>query len=90
MRVRRFTRFAFLVCMALLVPLVTSGPANAAGPTADAENVEFVGQVGGRTNAVAVQGNYAYIGEGPRLTILDITDPALPTVVAGWPTSSGL
>jgi len=67
--------------MPLLVPLVAGGPANAAGPTADAENVEFVGQVGGRTNAVAVQGNYAYIGEGPSLTILDITDPASPTVV---------
>jgi hypothetical protein len=29
--------------------------------------IELVGQIGGTTNAVAVQGNYAYIGVGPRL-----------------------
>jgi hypothetical protein len=34
-----------------------------------AENVEFVGHIGGATNAVAVQGHYAYIGLGPRLTV---------------------
>jgi hypothetical protein len=43
--------------------------------------VEFVGHIGGYTYAVALQGNYAYIGEGPSLTILDISDPASPTVV---------
>jgi len=48
--------------------------------TAGAENVEFVGHIGGYTNAVAVQGDYAYIGVGPRLTILDISDPASPAV----------
>jgi hypothetical protein len=46
-----------------------------------AQNVEFVGHIGGATWAVAVQGNYAYVGEGPRLTILDISNPASPTVV---------
>jgi hypothetical protein len=45
------------------------------------DNVEFVGHIGGETNAVFVQGNYAYIGEGPLLTILDISTPAAPTVV---------
>ena len=46
-------------------------PLNSVNPlfsTADAENVEFVGHIGGATWAVAVQGDYAYIGEGPRLT----------------------
>ena len=56
-------------------------PHAAAQTAADAENVEFVGHIGGSTEAVAVQGDYAYIGEGPRLTILDISDPASPTVV---------
>jgi hypothetical protein len=42
---------------------------------------EFVSQIGGATYAVAVQGDYAYIGEGPRLTILDISSPSSPTVV---------
>ena len=44
-------------------------------------NVEYVGQIGGSTNAVAIQGSYAYIGVGPRLIILDISNPALPVVV---------
>jgi len=44
-------------------------------------NLEYVGHIGGATNAVFVQGNYAYIGEGPRLTILDITNPTSPTLV---------
>ena len=34
-----------------------------------AQNVKLVSQIGGSTRAVAVQGNYAYIGVGPRLFI---------------------
>lgn len=37
-----------------------------------------VGQVGGPTSAVAVQGNNAYVGVGLRLIVLDISDPANP------------
>jgi hypothetical protein len=51
-------------------------------PNAEAENVEFVGQIGGATRAVSIQGDYAYIGLGPRLAVLDISNPAAPTVVA--------
>jgi len=47
--------------------------------------VEFVGHVGGLTLDVAVQGNYAYIGEGPRLTILDISNPTSPSVIGKTP-----
>ena len=50
-------------------------------PQQQAENVEFVGQIGGTTYAVAVQGNYAYIGVGPRLVILNVSDPAHPWAV---------
>lgn len=46
-----------------------------------AQNVEFVGQIGGEINAVAVQGSYAYVGVGARLEILNIYNPASPTVV---------
>ncbi len=42
-------------------------PANPPFSTADAENVEFVGHIGGATYAVAVQGDYAYPGVGLRL-----------------------
>ena len=48
---------------------------------ADAENVESVGHIGGVTDAVAVQGDYAYIDEGPALTVLGISNPASPTIV---------
>jgi len=46
-----------------------------------AQNVELVGQIGGITHAVAVEGNYAYIGVGPRLVILDVSDKAHPIVI---------
>jgi hypothetical protein len=42
---------------------------------------QVVGQVGGPTQAVAVQGAYAYTGIGLRLAVLDVTDPATPTEV---------
>ncbi len=45
------------------------------------QNVEFVEQVGGAVNAAAVRGNHVYIGNGPRLVILDITIPSVPYVV---------
>jgi hypothetical protein len=96
MKARSFIASAFLLSTAVLALLGPGearpgGPTNAASPsvnpadplfsTADAQNVEFVGHIGGATRAVAIQGNYAYVGEGPRLTILDISNPASPTVV---------
>ncbi len=44
-------------------------------------NVELISRVDGTARAVAVQGNYAYIGDGKRLVILDVSDPADPVVV---------
>ena len=46
-----------------------------------AQNVQLVSQIGGPTFAVAVQSHYAYIGVGPRLVILDISNLAAPSVV---------
>ena len=40
-----------------------------------------IGQIGGQALAVAVLGDYAYVGVGPRLLIVDIHDPAAPRVV---------
>jgi len=37
-----------------------------------------VGQIGGVTYGVAVSGGRAYMGNGPRLFILDVSDPAHP------------
>ncbi len=43
--------------------------------------LELVGHIGGEIQAVFAQGDLAYIGEGPRLTILDVSDPASPVVL---------
>ena len=38
----------------------------------------IAGHIGGSTSAIAVQGNFAYVGLGSRLHIYDISNPALP------------
>ncbi|HEX8682183.1 MAG TPA: hypothetical protein VF707_07715, partial [Ardenticatenaceae bacterium] len=88
-------RFALFILGLFLITLASLGGAPQASaepplpPTAHAllgqnenQNVELVGQVGGYAFAVAVQGNYAYIGIGTRLHILDVSDPAQPLLVA--------
>lgn len=57
---------------------------------ANAENVEFVGHIGGPNLYAFADGNYVYVGEGPRLTILDITNPALPIVLGKTLPLSGI
>ena len=58
-----------------------TAPADADKTTQDAWNVEYVGQIGGITRTVALQGSYAYLGVGPRLIVLDISDPAMPVEI---------
>ena len=74
MKARRWAVWA--LALFLVWQPLARGPAVA--DTA-AQNVELVGQFGGATRAVAVQGRYAYLGVGPRLVILDAADPAHPT-----------
>ena len=45
-----------------------------------AQNVQVVGQLGGTVRAIAVQGSLAYIGVGPRLVVMDVSDLAHPAV----------
>lgn len=65
---------------------------------ADEINVEFAGHLGGITNDVAVDGDYAYIGEGQDLVVLDISsryDPFevgrinTPSIVEGVAVADG-
>lgn len=58
-------------------------PGSNAGPmmAPDAHNVELVGQIGGESNALALQGDYVYIGLGPRLIVVEVSNPAQPSVV---------
>ncbi len=47
--------------------------------TARAQNQDdwkVVGQIGGPTQGIAVQGNYAYTGVGMRLVVLDVSNPS--------------
>ena len=55
-----------------------TGKPMAAAPTAPAEQVtlEPIGQIGGAAHGVAVQGHYSYVGMGPTLLVLDVSDPA--------------
>lgn len=42
---------------------------------------EYIDQYGGSTNVVAIQAGYAYLGQGPRMVVLDVSTPAAPTWV---------
>lgn len=45
------------------------------------DNITLTKQMGGLTYNVTVSGSYAYIGSGPCLVILDISNPAQVTMV---------
>ena len=50
---------------------------------ADDVDVTFEGRLGGVTNAVAVSGNYACIGQGQDFVVLDVSSPASPVELRG-------
>ncbi len=87
MKLNCSTVTAWLLSLALALVLLpgggTSSAAQQPGITASphAPNAALIGQIGGSAYAVAVQGHYAYIGVGPRLVIVDISNPAQPIVV---------
>ena len=63
-------------------PNPTNTPTRTPTPTpTSAPMVEFVSQIGGYVTAADGHGNYAYVGVGLRLVILNISDPAHPVQV---------
>jgi len=57
-------------------------PTTTSSPTPEPlKDIQLLGQIGGSSYAVALQGNYAYLGMGPRLIVLDISDPDTPLFV---------
>lgn len=44
-------------------------------------NMNLVGQIGGSANSVALVGDYAYLCEGPRLIVLDVSSLELLVMV---------
>jgi hypothetical protein len=68
----RSTKIGSGIGALLLFVSLSAAPALAAGQL----SWRAVGQIGGPTRAVAVQGHYAYVGVGLRLVVLDVSDPA--------------
>lgn len=64
-------------------------PGRLAMLTADALNIELIGQIGGQTQAVVVDGSYAYSASAAGvsgLRIIDVANPAQPTEVGFYDT----
>ncbi|HOU11956.1 MAG TPA: carboxypeptidase regulatory-like domain-containing protein [Anaerolineae bacterium] len=79
--------FSVLLNMMLIVLtisptfLVQAMPLSAETAIATPPFLTLVNQIGGATYSVKLQGNYAYMGVGPRLVILNITNPVQPVAV---------
>jgi hypothetical protein len=93
MKAQPLARIGALACVVSLM-LSVPGGTHAGSPTSislstaatvESRNVEVEGHVGGPVYAVAVQGSYAYVGEGPKLIVLDVSSPVSPTVVGKTP-----
>ena len=75
-----------------LTPLTGQASHSPAAPqqsAAHSPNLALLGQIGGTADGIAVQGNYAYLGEGATLDILDITNPATPDSRRAQPSTGG-
>jgi hypothetical protein len=60
-----------------LTPTTTPTPIGV--PTA--QNLQLVNHLGGRSEAVVVEGDYAYVNFGPELAVVDVSSPAQPVRV---------
>ena len=65
-----------MTVLSIIVLLVATGLSQVA-VRADIP-VKFVGQWGGPCNATAVSGNLLYMGIGPSLLIMDVSQPSNP------------
>ncbi len=50
-------------------------------PSEEGRPFNLLGQIGGSAYAVAVEGNIAYLGQGPRLITLDVSQPSAPRLM---------
>lgn len=85
---QKLTRLAIaLVFLSALLCLPAAQPKALAQDTAHAlaapqtEALGFVSQFGGATNDAAVAGSTLYVGVGPHLVIMDVTNPAAPVIL---------
>lgn len=74
-----------IICLPLLAVFLIMITGTA---IAEEVNVELVSHLGGVVSDVVVEGNYAYIGQGQGLVVLDISDESNPSEVGRVITSS--
>ncbi|HEX2946106.1 MAG TPA: hypothetical protein VHT96_09135 [Clostridia bacterium] len=68
------TVFSLLISLLILVQFTSYANSDS---QADAADFKILGSVGGPTNAVAVNGNYVYVGKGTSIIVLENTEGRL-------------
>lgn len=84
------TKLKILCLMALLLiptSLIQAHPSSSTphavmSPTTTNSNIAFIGHIGGAISAVAVRGQYAFIGMGSEFAVLDVSQPDSPRRIA--------
>ncbi len=70
----------------LVTPSPTSTPSPSMTPTPipspTPDPLNILGAIGGNARAVAIQGDLAFVGEGPNLDVIQITDPSNPAILS--------
>ncbi len=69
------------------IPLLTD---NSSTGNADPQMLELLGQHGGSSGAIVVDGGIAYIGQGPRVVVVDISAADAPRVLGETKVLPGL
>ncbi len=70
-----------LLCLVGILSIAQTPPPAHTAPVTGAGVIELVNRFDQATNDVFVQGGYAYVGQGARLSILDISNPVSPTLI---------
>ena len=74
-------RLLFLLLALLLVAVFVPSDRSVQAAVSDEVDIDLVSQLGGSVWAVEVEGDYAYVGQGGCLVILDVSDPSSPQAV---------
>lgn len=106
MTLKNYSRIVTLFLAAVLIGLscqwvtgIQGGAATQAVPTQKVSitpekektsKFSLAGQIGGVSYAVDAQGNYAYLGVGPRLYVLDISNASAPKLTGQTPVMPGV
>ncbi|MBN1875299.1 MAG: carboxypeptidase regulatory-like domain-containing protein [Anaerolineae bacterium] len=76
--------FLGVLCTFFTMPALAVGPILPRSQVTE-QNINLIDQFGGRVYAVSTYAHYAYVGIGPRMVILDISNPTVPVFVGQTP-----